>query len=653
MAPTKVNGTTKSDPMIIDLDDDDDEPAATAEPNSAPAEFEQDEDEVDPSAPYRDILRYIDIPLGTAACRVAVPHIGNDLAQAAPGSWPAIYSNRIVVAVACTDLTISVISAPPHPPTPELHDISKMDIQVVKIEGANSHQQFVSDIAITHTGLATNEQEEVEVQTEAKPHTRSQVRSKQENAEVESVQWSLLIASISCTGPGLLLVHQIPLHDNQISSSAEHLTPLRRTYLRSSSMSARLSFNPSPYPAERHSTLLITLPSDSTTKVYQIFQTHTRERRGSTATTDSTSTTRSTRHFGTERGRFLMTFLPSLSQEASDVGQRRKRVLDAQWIAGGRAVIALLEDGEWGIWDFEAVGPTSSSSGTNLVRGQGNISGIQGGSLTKFAARSNIAPIVETRPTSSASQTQPTSGSLAPMTPSTRKVRSEGLFQGSKLNNDTAKPSTQQYGAIFVAEKPSNRTSHDESVIVSYGDENAYLPSILSFWKGETKPMRLPSVKLAGQIPRSISLLPSSSSADSLFSATSIFDTTASKPDFLIQTSHRLILSLNALSSRPGSADASTQTALAPSDQTLLDSGDLDVEGMDRLLDGMGDDPGTKKPMNLFNKSVGFRIHDEGDDEDIDMTGSPTPSQARGLRIPNGRSGLGGATPVPKRRIFT
>ena len=661
-AHSAVNGTTKSDPMVIDLDDDDDGP--TAEPHAAPAEFEQEEDEVDPSAPYRDVLRYIDIPLGTAASRIAIPHPGKDLAQGPSASWPPIYNDRIVVASACTDLTIRVISVPLDPPAPDVHDISRMGVQVVKIEGANSHQQFISDISITHTGDFAVDQDEAEAQAQAQTQTqtRSNSQPKQEAAESDSVQWSLLLASLSGTGSGLLLVHQLPLRGVQIASGPEYFSPLRRTYLRSSSMGAKLSFNPSPFPAERHSTLLITLPSDSTAKVYQIFSTHNRERRGSSATTDSTSTTRSMRHFSAERGRFLMTFLSPFSQNDTRIGQRRKRILDAKWVVCGRAVVALLEDGGWGIWDLEAVGPTSSTLGPNLIRGQGNISGIHGGSLTRFSARSKVVPVVETKTGSSNSQPQPTSGSLAPMTPSTRKVRSEGLFQGSKINSAATTPSTPQHGMIYVKEQSSNRPAHDESVIISYGDENIYLPSILSFWKGGTTPSRLPSMRLGGQMLRSISLLPTTASPENPFSATGIFVNNPSTPNFLIQTSHRLIFSMNPLSSRPGTADASTQTAHPPSDLTLLASGDLDVEGMDRLLDDMGDGEASRKPMNLFNKSVGFRIHDENgdDDGDIDMTASPTPARARGLKSTNARGGSGtglgvgaGATPGPKRRIFS
>ncbi|OAL35830.1 hypothetical protein AYO20_04980 [Fonsecaea nubica] len=655
LPPPKTNGSAKSNAMVIDLDDEDDDTAGKAEADIGPAEFKEDEEEVDPSAPYRDVLRYIDIPLGTAASRVAVPHIVKDLAQAPPESWPAVYSDRIIIAVACADLSIRVISAPLDPPAPGVHDISKMGVRTLKIEGSNSHQQFISDIAITHTGVVSREQMDLEEQSQAKVQTRSQSQPKPGSAESESERWSLLVASVSSTGAGLLLIHQIPLHKNQFATNADYPVPIRRTYLRSSCINARVSFNTSPYPAERHSTLLITVPADSTVKVYQVFPSHTRERRGSNATADSVSSTRSTRMPGSDRGKFLITLLPSFRQEITEVAQqRRKLVLDARWLIAGRAVAALLEDGEWGIWDLEAVGPTSSSSGANLLRGHGNISGIQGGSLTRFAVRSHLLASVDSKQKSAYSEAQPTSGSLAPMTPSTRKVRSEGLFQGSTSTNNSSKPNSQRcYGSIYVEEMLPNRVAHDESVLISYAHETVYISSILSLWKGESKPVRLPPPNLGGQVPLSLSLLPSSELSSNGFSGSSIFDNAVS-PDFITQTSHRLILSLNPLSPRSSVADPSTQTIAAPSDQTLLASGDLDVEGMDRLLDDMGGMAATKKPMNLFTKSVGFRIDDDEDDgdEDIDM-GSPTPAKGRGLKILNGKKAFEGEPAANPRRLFT
>ncbi|EXJ94670.1 hypothetical protein A1O1_03067 [Capronia coronata CBS 617.96] len=639
--PAKVNGAAKSDAMVIDLDDDDDdeEPAAKHE-QVPPAEFEEYEDEVDPSAPYGDVLRYIDIPLGTAVLRLATPHVPKDVAQAPTGSWPSIFLDRIVVAVASPDSAIHVISAPLDPPSPEVKDVSKLDIQTYRIFGPNSHPDFISDIAITHTKAVPDDTED---EAQLRPKTE------QSSTDPDAAGWLLLVASVSCTGSGLLLVHQIPLQsDNRLPAKTKRAHPIRRQYLPFSAMSAKLAFNTCPYPAERHSTLLITLPAASCVKLYQIFPTYTRERRGSTATIDTVSSNRSARSAVGGRGKFLITFLPSFNQDDDEIlVPRRKRVLDAQWIAGGRAVIALLEDGEWGIWDLEAVGPTSNSAGSNLIRGQGNISGIQGGSLTAFATRSNIFQTAERKQKPINAGTQPATGSLVPMTPSTRKTRSESLFHGQPGtdNSKVARPSSQPgRGSICVEDRLSNR-GRDESVMINYADGIVYMPSILSFWKSEAKPTRLPAVRYGGQQLRSIGLVPKSDNTDNSDSP-GLFGLASSIPNFLVQTDHRLILSLNPLP-EVSTSDAATQTPADPAPQTtyqaLLAVGDLDVDGMDRILEDMGAADASKpRPMNLFTRSVGFRI-----DEDVDM-GSPTPS-----KYPRRMLGNGLTAQASQRRVFT
>ncbi|KAK5403242.1 hypothetical protein LTR06_010335 [Exophiala xenobiotica] len=654
-AAPKVNGTAKGDAVVIDLDDDDEEPS-TKGPPTAPAEFQEEDEEIDPTAPYRDVMRYVDIPLGTAAMRIAVPHTVKDPEQAPPDSWPSLYLDRIVVAVACADLSIRVISASLDPPAPEVQDVSRLDIQSIKIFGPSFHQDFISDIAVTHTtGIQDDDQED------NKQQQASDAPSKQKSS-TNARQWSLLIATISCTGAGLLLIHQIPIQGNSISPAPEHFLPIRRHYLRSSAISARLSFNPCPFPAERHSNLLVTLPSASCVKLYQVFPTYPRERRGSTGTADSVSTTRSTRTSGSSRGKFLMGFLPPFVQETGTVTPRRKGVLDARWVAGGRAVIALLEDGEWGIWDLEAVGPTSSasSSGANLIRGQANIAGIHGGSLTKFAVRSKISPPVEARQKTSGAETQPSSGSLAPMTPSTRKLRSEGLFNGDKRQASIARSQT-QHGSIYVEDKASGRPQ-DECAVISYGEENIYVSSLYSFWKSDIKPTRLPAVNLGGLPQRCFSLLPTSNN-DSNSPSSALFGMSTSTPEFLIQTDHRLILSVNPLTEPAtitSSAVAETTFSLGPeaSDQALLASGELDVDGMERILEEMGggNDAGAAlskpKPMNIFTKSVGFQL-DDHDDEDVDMA-SPTPAKYSSLKprdLP--RFGAGTRNQGSQRRIFS
>ena len=619
--PPKVNGSAKEDPMVIDLSDDD-EPTPS-QPVFDNAEFEQEEDEVDPSHPYHDFLRTLDIPLGSASLRLAVPQLPQDLSD--PSAYPNLLRDHIIIAAACVDLGLRLVVCPILPPAPGVSDLSKAGVQIARLS-PSSHQDLITSIALTYTAARDDATEDSE----------------------ESPKWSFLVASTSCTGSGMLLIHQVPVKANGLSTESEHMIPIRRQHLRVPLISARLSFNRSMYPAERHSTLLITLPDASCVKVYQIFRqpTFNRSRRGSAGTTESASSTRSTPSLSANSGKWLITLLPEFSASvAIDPNQQRKSVLDAKWILGGRAVIALLVGGDWGVWDLEAAGPVSASSGQNLIKGQGNVSGITGGSCTKFAVKGSMPSSGDA---SKSGKIAPVSATgLVPATPYTRKVQAQGLFQGA--GESTERSNSSRCGSISTT--PSKETRNDEAVIINHGAHNIYIPSILSYWKSEatrkgsfaassSSLMILPSLRTAGENIKNVSLLPQFPKQQSaMFGA-------IAQPNFLASTATRLLLFVSPLVDTPEDLDTSTElTRPLPlisegTDQSLLQQGVLDVDGMDRLLENMDSPPQSRllpasktllksgsKPN--FGKSVGFaREVDMDDTPDL-----PSPKTTSKLQI--------------------
>lgn len=628
--PSPKANAPKDDVMVIDLSDDDEpsQPQSTAK-----AEFEEEQDEIDPSHPYHDILRTLDISFGAAALKLAFPHMPIDLSDTP--TCPALLRDHLVVAVACADLTMRMVVFPLLPPAPDESDISAMAVQIMRLSGPGFHQDLLTAIALTYTGDLDDAAEE----------------------STQSRKWSLLIASTSCTGSGLLLVHQIPVAGSRLKAAAEDLAPIRRQHLRTSLISATLAFNTSLFPNEGHSTLLITIPVASCVKVYQIFkqQTHSRSRRGSVATTDSTSTSRSGTGLDANNGKFLITLLPDFPISNSfDPAQRRKSVVDAQWVLGGRAIIALLENGEWGVWDLEAAGPASSNS--NLIKGQSNTVGIVGGSWTRFSTRGSMpSPFVTSKPEKQSSA----SGGLVAATPHTRKAQAQGLFYAS---DQTSNLNQTQGGSIRVTSLPGSH--NDESVVINYGTQNLYISSILGYWKTDswrkgilsatTSTSLLPSLRLSGECIKSISILPDfSEQEDSLFG-------TRKQPNFMVSTSSRLILFVHPLVDGPEDHPTSlTQTAplsMDKNDQSLLQRGSLDVDGMDRILDTMNSPTQIKRfsqnesafasnrsavsAKPNFGRSVAF-----AQDVDMDMTPVASPQTSRQLQL-SSRKGT-------ERRLFS
>jgi hypothetical protein len=645
--------------MVIDLDDDEPAPSKLV-PESA--EFEDENEEIEPSQPYLKILRSIDISLGTGARHLAIPQIPSHASQAPLGAYPPIYSTHIIVAVACDDCSVRLVSLPLTPPTLNSKDPASWGVQITKV-GPTSHQDLFTSITITHTCPPADSDDEVD---KSKPRSRSRSRLGNMAAtagDSKSGQaWCALIASTSPTAGGLLLVHQLLLtSDRALTTLSESHCLLQRQHFRSPLSASRIYFNPSPYPAERHSNILITFPDSGCVKVFQALpdssSAHPRGRRGSTATMDSTtSSSRLPSLSATRPGKLLLTLYTGFVESPESVpSARRKRILDAAWVLGGRAVLVLLEDGEWGVWDIEGAGPPSTLN-QNLFRGQDNVCGIQGGAWTRFSFKGFITPLVDEAPRLQqveANDVKP--GKLAPMTPHTRKVRSDGLFRGNTSGTPSAAtPSTFTQGCISVTEhgaaNPSSTTTPvNESILLSLGNTNLSIPSLLSLWRIEStgkgsldssgilRPSPFTALQLGGEQQKSIAALPQSSNT----APSSPFGLRSGRPtDVLISTDSRLIMLVSPISeplvSAPVSQGTGLVSAAVDTDQLLLRQGDLDIDGMDRILDSMTN--GKSKAIGRPGKSVEFELDDDGDTVDM---GTPTPKNSRLARA--------GATPGATR----
>ena len=625
----KLNGKRKDEPEVIDLDDDSDNEAQHISGHTD-ADFEEAEQEVDPSKPYPKILRHLDIHVGTAATHIAQPEI--DSARLDSDRYPALLQDRIVVAVACSDLAIRVITCPLTPPAPQVLAPSDAGIRIVKLQlgGVGFHQDLITSIAVT---FSEEDKETIEVDD-------------QSQSDKKNPRWSFLIASTSCTGSGLLLIHQIPVNE-QLSANSQHTLPIRRVRPRIPLAEAKLSFNTCPPPADRHSTLLITVPDASCVKIYQVFSSLTAglNHRGSAGTMESVSSRGSTHSTNLHGGKMLMTLAPEFAA-SSDLHpcEKKKKVLDAKWVMGGRAILALLEDGEFGIWDLEAVGPAASKTAANPIKGQSNIAGIVGAAVTHFSVASRFV-VPQTSASQAPQRSRPQQNGLAPATPHTKKLRAEGLFKGSNsdISSDRALRFLQD-GAITISSTSSQPAS--ESAVLTFGSQILFIASVQSFWqsaatsgRGTLKagsfngPLPLPSLNLLEELVQGAELLPHfSSQTREGYGSRDV-------PNFVVSTNTRLAFFIEPLveaALEPAAAESGSRSlALRSADDSLpLARHNLDVDAMDEILDNMqASRPatalGSTKLKPNFGKSVAFARDEEGD---VDMA-SPSPAKIEGLSI--------------------
>lgn len=558
--PAKVNGISNNAIMIIDSDDDDEPAKAVAEPLPK-AEFEEEEEELDPDQPYASIVQQLSLSLSTQVLHIAVPQIPSASTLRPADTIPPIFVKNIVFTVACADSTVRIITLPLSPPPHVAKDKpysakSQFGEDIVKVHG---HQSIPRGVTMTWTareepdsvdepedGMDVDEEEEDTATSEHKHQPRA------------GEGFDLLVASHSAELGGLLKLFRFELSETSLKVS-HPVVPYKTLTL--SKPASRIAFNTAQYPKRRHSQLLVA-DSTGTARIYDPFALPTRSRRPSGGRN--------------EPGAFVGTFRSSFEGVKNIVLTpailaARKAIIDAAWASDGRHVLALLADGEWGVWDIDRSGPSPPAD------------------PSAFSLRGYVGTVEKEGSSSGASSPKRGSrNSLAPMTPNTRKRKEETLFQGSASSSTVA-----TRGGVSVASIASTNGTSEDSVLIWYGSEIYRIADLIKFWS------RTASASSGGSLPgpglqvQDVVLCGEAITSVSQFDTTTQASRMAVARDTLISTEHRLIIAastsqplgrdLNAMFAREQvEDDASNRT-----DQALLTHGELDLGGMDRMLESM------------------------------------------------------------------
>ncbi|KAJ5358053.1 hypothetical protein N7541_005211 [Penicillium brevicompactum] len=547
--------------MIIDSDEEE-EPEPVKEDLNI--EFDLEETEVDPNAPYEEILRQIDIPLGSRVLDLAVPRVLPEESRSPLEPFPPILRSTIVISVVCSDLSTKVVTLPIAPPHPAQSDSKSWHIQTFTVNGATTHQDIPRGISLTFT---CHEFEDEKDQRKSRGRFGSHGK------------WDLLVATHSAEGCGALLLHRIPIRESSGSFYLldEEITSQRRLL---PAPAQTIAFNPSTWPSVRHANLLVAFHSGCV-KIYSCFSVKKAPKSARRA-----SLPQEDYDVVDTEGRWLISLYPGFEQGPTGL-PRRKTIVDAAWVLGGRAVMVLLEDGEWGIWDIEGAGPGAAKG---PLHRQTSIQGVTGGSLTAYAVCGRIM----TPPSNSNSEAEHRPR-FAPMTPSTRRVREDGLLRGS---SGTASPSHR--GQISVLQtNPSSDVLPDESILLRHGRQSAVITSLLSLWRNAVKATgtfdssnrcRLSpfqDVNLMGQNFQAIGHLPAPVRRTRAAERQS-FDVLVAAESQLSILAPRLKESDHEENESAVKVENTDET-----DQLMLRRGELDVEGMGRLLNGMANGAGS------------------------------------------------------------
>lgn len=261
------------------------------------------------------IIHHLDIQLMTTVVDIAFPDIPPPTSLPGEDPPPHIFGQSIILVAACANNKVYAIRCPLRP---ERTITPRDEYDMVRM----AHLELTGkpyNVAATWT--AAEDLDEVSYELTTPDEFAPQDPSK---------QYDLLVAIATGEAIGRIVFVRLPLVFPQTLCF-----PCDEQFLQHQVIS--LTFSPASYPSERHSQLLIAHP-DGYVSVYDSLL---------------------------PRRRWLASFATAFEAKSVDDSTPalldRKRLLSAQWVANGQSVIALLEDGEWGIWDC----PTAFSKSSN------------------------------------------------------------------------------------------------------------------------------------------------------------------------------------------------------------------------------------------------------------------------------------------------
>ena len=553
-------------------------------------DFDERDGEFDVSEPYEPIVQTLDLPLGVEVLHLALPHLPADPQGPGLESLPILFSQKLVLAVACSDFSVRVILIPLLPPSPqsksrpELEDTasnlgtgkSMFGEQMIVLSSGTTHRSIPKGVSISMTSNPPEDSEDIYMggndASSMKPDLRrSLLRStsrSRSRSRLEDYRWDLLIASHSADLSGLLLIHRIPILVGEADLSPELHIPWRIQYLASSTVS--VYFNPALYPASRHSQLLIA------------------EARGVVRILDCLPQSKAA------EGSWPISLYTDF-ETLHDSTSRRKPILDARWVLGGKAILVLLANGNWGIWDLENAGP-KPTDGTNPPRS------MSVDYLTTFALESWVGDSLKSRKFLKTSSTKTENRSkLAPMTPGTRKMRQQALSTEPALQPDGP---VRGGLSVSLVHESSNLRADDEAVLVWHGSTITVIPNLFIHWQNKVRgsgnlfgsgakgePKLINNVQLGGELCKEASLIPSRHRLGLTKDGTT-------PPEVLVTGDHRLIIVTSPIAEPQMPLSPPSPLVSSTTDQQLLTRGDLDVDGMDRILASISNNQTT--PTRTF-----------------------------------------------------
>ncbi|KAH8175018.1 nucleoporin NUP37 [Sarocladium implicatum] len=424
---SKQNGSSDDAVMIIDSDEDD--VPAKGKGDDKP-EFE-DEIEV---GPFPEIVQSLDLAFPSPVLHVAAMPMSSCASDEAAWQGATVLTEKIVVAVACADRENFVMTLPLTPPSSESKTQAKSS--AFKADKGTWGETLLS------LGRCTKASDGIAI-TVAKGKG-SQAAQKSARA---------IVAVHSREASGILRLWEIPL-DTKTKRNAI-MEPFQTEYL--PNPLSGISFNPT------HTTQLLAIAPSDGVRIYDYALPSLPDPEDN--------------GLYPSQGSWLLTLYQPFSRPSSS----RKPILDAAWIAHGRAIFALLADGMWGIWDVDGSSPSASgSSMSNKLK-----PGVRGAAITEFSVSGYVEGANSLRNNTGHVRENSNSGEFAPMTPHTRRQATTSLISSSM----TDRLATIKGGLSVFGLPPTGSSQPDESVALWVGSQEhvAVITGVYRFWETQLR----------------------------------------------------------------------------------------------------------------------------------------------------------------------
>ncbi|SPO03282.1 uncharacterized protein DNG_05964 [Cephalotrichum gorgonifer] len=450
-APTpaeKRNGAASDDSVMI-IDSDEDEPAAQSNGNIAFVDKPEFEDEV-ADEPYPEIIQTLDLSLGTAGLHVAVLPMPPAAADDAAWGGSELLKEKLIFAVSCANTEVYLFTLPLTPPSPESK--ARPELRSGLLAGKPGSGVWGESMVLLG-GQSKSSRGLALTLIKSKPPSPSLSTDTRGRQSVVTSKPRAVVTAHNLEASGTLRLWDVSL-DLKVGVAPSPIEPFQTEYLPSPLSS--ISFNTT------HMTQLLTVFNSHAVRIYDY------------AAPSITPDELSTGPFPSQ-GSWLLSLYPPFARNST----QRKPVVDAAWISHGRAILVLLADGMWGIWDVDGASP----SGTTVL-GKSN-SGIVGAAITSFSVSGYIegtSPLRAGPPEEKARM----SGDFVPMTPHSRKDAQASLSSSAIPYSRLASTNG---GISVVAHPVSGAIGTEESVALWIGsaDHVCVIPGINSFWSAQTR----------------------------------------------------------------------------------------------------------------------------------------------------------------------